>query len=251
MTQPRRTFLRLAPLALAPAAQAAPLPSTFPSQPPELAREMVGVSHGNVVRVRELLKLHPTLAKAAWDWGFGDWETALGAASHTGNREIAQILLDHGAHPTIFSAAMLGQLDVVKAHIAAHPGIQGFAGPHSISLLAHAAAGKEKAKPVYEYLVSLSNADQPGEHPLTAAELETITGAYAFGPNPADRFEINTNNSRKQLRFIYNGSSGHRLIHKGNLVFHPAGAPAVRVVFEGGKRVTVHDPEPILVANRL
>jgi hypothetical protein len=28
------------------------------------------------------------LARAAWDWGFGDWETALGAASHMGSRPI-------------------------------------------------------------------------------------------------------------------------------------------------------------------
>jgi len=66
-----------APAAAAPeAAPAIPVPDTFPSQAPELAREMVGVSHGNVARVKELLKLHPTLANATWDWGFGDWENA-------------------------------------------------------------------------------------------------------------------------------------------------------------------------------
>jgi hypothetical protein len=44
--------------------------------------------------------------RAAWDWGFGDWEDALGACSHTGNREIAGYLIER-ARPTIFSAAML------------------------------------------------------------------------------------------------------------------------------------------------
>ena len=84
------------------------VPDAFPSHPPDLVREMVGVSHGKVARVRELLGQHPSLAKAGWDWGFGDWETALGAASHVGNREIAELLLAHGARPDLFTAAMLG-----------------------------------------------------------------------------------------------------------------------------------------------
>src|SRR5262245_50125407 len=65
------------------------LPDTFPMQPPDMVRETVIVSHGNAKRVRELVDAHPALARAAVDWGFGDWEDALGAASHTGNREIA------------------------------------------------------------------------------------------------------------------------------------------------------------------
>ena len=91
-----------------------PVDEFFPSQTPALVKEMVGVSHGNVARVRELLQQHPELAKAAWDWGFGDWETALGAASHVGSRAIAELLLERGAPPTHFSAAMLGQLEVLK-----------------------------------------------------------------------------------------------------------------------------------------
>ena len=43
---------------------------------------------------------------------------------------------------------MLGQLDVVKAFIDASPGVQRIHGPHGITLLAHARAGGEKAKPV-------------------------------------------------------------------------------------------------------
>ena len=102
---------------------------------------MVAVSHGNVARVRELLSNRPAMANATWDWGYGDWETSLGAASHVGNREIAALLLAAGARPTIFSAAMLGQLDVVKAFITAAPGVERTRGPHGITLLAHAKAG--------------------------------------------------------------------------------------------------------------
>ena len=102
---------------------------------------MVGVSHGNVARVRELLTGRPALANASWDWGYGDWESALGAASHVGNQEIAKLLLAAGARPSIFSAAMLGQLDTVKAFILASPGVQKTRGPHGLTLLSHARAG--------------------------------------------------------------------------------------------------------------
>src|ERR1700682_1613097 len=107
-----------------PANVPAPIADSFPTQPAELVREMVTVAHFDLKRVQELVDARPSLARAAWDWGFGDWETALGAASHTGNREIALYLIEQGAPPTLFSAAMLGHLDVVKAQIAAQPGVQ-------------------------------------------------------------------------------------------------------------------------------
>ena len=103
---------------------------SFPRQDPSIAREIVGASHNNLGRVKELVSARPALARASWDWGYGDWETALGAASHVGNKEIAAVLLAAGAHPTIFSGAMLGQLEAVKAFVTASPGIQRTRGPH-------------------------------------------------------------------------------------------------------------------------
>jgi len=131
----------------------------YPSHDPDLVRSMVGASHGRTERVRELLSRHPALAKAAWDWGFGDWETALGAASHTGQREIAELLIKHGARPNIFTFTMMGQIDVVRAIIHANPGIQRLHGPHGITLLSHAKAGGEQAATVAEYLMELGDAD--------------------------------------------------------------------------------------------
>src|SRR5262249_3053675 len=89
----RRRLMMTAPLALPlSSAAAAPAPApepsaleVFPAQPAALAGETVTVSHTNFKRVKELVEAHPALAKASWDWGFGDWETALGAASHTGH----------------------------------------------------------------------------------------------------------------------------------------------------------------------
>jgi len=63
-----------------------PIAATFPTQDPDVVREVVTVAHFNIKRLRELVDRRPTLARAAWDWGFGDWETALGAASHMGKR---------------------------------------------------------------------------------------------------------------------------------------------------------------------
>jgi len=75
----------------------------------------VGNAHGDLEAVRAALVAEPRLANAAWDWGGGDWETALGAAAHMGRRDIAELLLEHGARLDIFAAAMLGDVDVVRA----------------------------------------------------------------------------------------------------------------------------------------
>ena len=224
------------------------LPPTFPSQPPELVHEMVTVAHFSIQRVRELVEARPTLARAAWDWGFGDWESALGAASHVGNREIAEYLIAHGARPSLFSATMLGQLDVVRAFISAQPGAQRIPGPHSIPLLAHARAGGAVADPVLRYLESLGDAGAPPLAPLTDAEMTSLTGAYTFGPGPNDRVEVTI--ERRQLQFTRAGTTPRGLFHLGDHVFHPAGASAVRIRF-AGDRLTVHDPDLVLTARRI
>ena len=205
---------------------------SFPAHNPALARDMVGASHGNVARVRELLTAHPTLALATWDWGYGDWETALGAASHVGNREIAELLLANGAAPTLFSAAMLGQLEVVQALVKASPGVQRTRGPHGITLLAHARAGGQAAAPVLTYLESLGDADLRYQtQPITEADQKAVAGRYTFGSTPADAFTVAVGSRGLGLR-RENGSP-RDLFHLGAREFHPAGAPAVRVRFTG------------------
>ena len=72
-----------------------------------------------------------------------------------GNREIAEFLIGQGARLDIFVAAMLGRLDIVRALLAAWPGLIDSKGPHGIPLLRHARAGGETAKPVEEYLLSM------------------------------------------------------------------------------------------------
>ena len=230
----------------------ATIPATFPTQPPELAHEMVGASHANLARVKELVTARPSLAKAAWDWGFGDWETALGAASHVGNREIAELLLANGAQPTIFSAAMLGQLEVVKAFVTAQPGVQRTTGPHSISLLAHARAGKAQAEPVLRYLETLGDAGSAAPSPFSEADAKDLVGTYVFGAGATERIDVMAKGA--QLTFKRLGGDARNLIHLGEKAFYPSGASAVRIRFgtdEKGMVLTVHDPNPVLSAVRI
>ena len=253
MSISRRSFLAAGSVALVPAAAGADIIHTgYPTQQPELIQEMVIVSHGNVARVKELVGRQPALAKAAWDWGFGDWEDALGAASHVGNREIAELLLTNGARPTIFSAAMLGQLDVVKAFIAAAPGIQRTKGPHSITLLRHAMAGGPPAQTVVDYLQMIGGADEkPAAQPLSPSDVAKITGAYTFGLGPGDRFEITA--TKDQLNIGRPGKFSRGLFHLGSFEFSPVGAERVRIrIAESPSAMvlTIHDPDVVLTARK-
>ncbi|MEW6086022.1 MAG: ankyrin repeat domain-containing protein [Chloroflexota bacterium] len=123
-----------------------------PTLEAKLVQEFVGVAHGDLNRVKELLAQEPALVNATWDWGGGDFETALGAAAHMGAKGVANFLLENGARLDIFAAAMLGNLDVVKAALAAYPESINIAGPHGIPLIAHAKAGGDDAKAVLEFL---------------------------------------------------------------------------------------------------
>lgn len=126
-----------------------------PALEAKLVQEFVGNAHGDLNRVKELLAQEPALINATWDWGGGDFETALGAASHMGRSDIANFLLERGTRLDIFAAAMLGKLEIVKAALTAYPEALKIPGPHGIPLIAHAQAGGENAKAVLEYLQSL------------------------------------------------------------------------------------------------
>ncbi|HEX5758091.1 MAG TPA: ankyrin repeat domain-containing protein [Thermoanaerobaculia bacterium] len=121
------------------------MPDRGPALDKELVREFVVAAHANLARTKEMLAAQPALVNATWDWGGGDWETGLGGASHMGSREIAEHLLASGARMDVFCAAMLGRIEIVKAFLAADPGVVHLRGPHGIPLVRHAAAGKQQA----------------------------------------------------------------------------------------------------------
>ena len=226
----------------------------FPRQDPALAAEVVGSSHRDLVRVRALVERQPNLAKAAIDWGYGDWESALGAASHTGRREIAEFLIAHGAQPTLFSAAMLGKLAVVRAWVESSPGIQKTPGPHAITLLAHARAGGADAAAVVTYLQQVGDADtRPATVALAPADRDAVVGRYGFGTGPRDHLTVDVRNDL--LGIERPGASRQLLFHTGGLVFFPSGVPSVRIAFERGSgpatSLTVADPEVLVTARRV
>lgn len=242
-------------------AQPAPINSpisaeeVFPAQDPAAVKEAVTTSHGNLARIRELVERQPALARASMDWGFGDWETCIDAAAHVGNRPIADLLLNHGARPTIFSAAMMGQLDAVKAFVAARPGIQKTLGPHGITLMAHAKAGGPDAAVVVQFLASLGDADVPAAtQSLDAADRNAVVGKYVYGTGPRDYFTIDVQQDRLGIDRP-NGPARRLLMHTGNLVFFPSGVPTAKIAFarENGviTQLTLADPNVMVTAKRV
>src|SRR5262249_23347056 len=132
----------------------------FPEHHPQFDRARVKrfviAGHGNLTAVKAMLTEEPNLINGAIDWGKGDFETALGGASHMGRRDIAEFLLEHNARMDVFAATMLGKLDIVKAAVVAFPDVVHVPGPHGIPLIVHAEKGGPAAKDVLEFLRPLA-----------------------------------------------------------------------------------------------
>ena len=123
-----------------------------PTLQPELVKEFVIAGHGNLEKVKQMLAQQPALLNACWDWGGGDFETAIEGAGHTGSKDCANYLLANGARMNVFCGAMLGKLDFVKALLTAFPNLKESRGPHGLQLIHHAAKGGDNAKDVLVYL---------------------------------------------------------------------------------------------------
>jgi len=126
-----------------------------PRLPDDLVKEFVRVGHGEFEAVKRMLDERPGLLNACYDWGGGDFETALEAAGHVGSRDVAEYLLERGARPNIFVVTMLGHTAVVKAQLAAFPHLLRAKGPHGLTLLHHAKRGGEAAKELLEHFLGL------------------------------------------------------------------------------------------------
>lgn len=122
--------------------------------PAEMVKEFVVAGHSNMVRVKEMLAEHPTLLYATWDWGGGDFETALEGAGHVGNKEIANHLIGQGARTNLFVLTMLGKTSIVKSYLEVFPQYLSARGPHGFTFLHHAQKGGEDAKELLDYFQS-------------------------------------------------------------------------------------------------
>lgn len=107
----------------------------------KIVMEFVRIAHSDLNKVKEMLEEHPLLLNASWDWGGGDFETAIGAAGHMGHREYAEYLIGLGARYDIFVSTMLGHTDFVKSTIEMYPHLINSLGPHGFTLLHHAERG--------------------------------------------------------------------------------------------------------------
>lgn len=137
-----------------------PEPSFKPSwKNPQLNRTMVQdfviYAHSDLDMVKQLLDREPGLINGTMDWGNGDWENALGGASHMGRKDIVRYLLSRGARMDLFCATMMGMLGVVRAMLELEPALIDARGPHGFDLHFHAQVGQEDAKPVLDYLQSI------------------------------------------------------------------------------------------------
>jgi hypothetical protein len=244
---------------------AEPLFYRYPSMNDEMVSGIVGASHGNFDKVKQLVGSRPELAGAAWDWGFGDWETALGAASHVGRRDIAEYLIGHGARPDIFTYTMMGMLKSVQEIIETVPGIQSHTGPHGITLLQHARNRLENkeitpgdaanVRRVISYLESLGNADiRPKNLDVTEEEKKKYLGEYRFGNGEAEIFVVDVHRLGF-LQIARKGSSPRKLNKVDEHIFSPAGAASVRIIFrvknDKAHSLGVHEPEPLITAVRI
>ena len=133
----------------------------------ETIDQFVGNAHGNLAVVRDLLGKYPSMisSRASWD------ETAVQAAAQTGQVEIVNYLIDHGADYDICTAAMLGNLDCMDDFLLEDPNLINARGAHGIPLLyfpiIHARV--EVAEYLYHHGADPNAASPDGITPLHAA----------------------------------------------------------------------------------
>lgn len=240
-------------------------PDHFPNIDPAIISEVVGKSHFDLDGVKKLVDNRSELAKSVWEWRFGDFESAIGAASHVGRRDIALYLMSKGATPTIFTLAMMGAYDSVQAMIKAYPGIEKTTGPHGISLLDHAYAGErmkdkmttteiENLEKTIELLQSLDGAKGPQYLDVTPEEQQNYLGNYIYGDKENEGFTIQLN-MRKLLSLGPIGGFGGAMYKLDENLFTYNGAPSVTIQFDWeGKKVIglrLSDPEIMVEAKKV
>lgn len=156
-------------------------PATQPpmATPPEI----VLASHYNLPRVQEILAEDLSQLNVMYE----PWqETPLGAASHVGNRPIAEYLLEQGAPLTITTAAMLGCVEDVRSFIASNPAQVHATGAHGISLLYHAAmsGSVEIVELLTAHGASLETAGHALHGAIQFGHLEMVRWLLAHGADP-------------------------------------------------------------------
>jgi ankyrin repeat protein len=105
--------------------------------PQETIDQFVGAAHGNFALVKDLLARHPELLNAR----SSDDETAIQAASHTGQKQIVEYLLQEGAPLDVCAAALLGRTEELRRLIAVDKSLVKATGSHNIPLMFYVGCG--------------------------------------------------------------------------------------------------------------
>ncbi|GGI57600.1 hypothetical protein [Winogradskyella haliclonae] len=119
----------------------------------EKTRDFVYYAHSDLALVKKFVNEFPHIVNSTVDWGDGDFESALGAASHVGNIDIANFLIESGARADIFTLAMLGLTDNVITYLKKFPATINSIGPHGFTLLHHSEIGV-KSEGLSNYLIN-------------------------------------------------------------------------------------------------
>jgi hypothetical protein len=138
---------------------------TAPSQ--EIIDQFVGNAHGNLAVVKGVLEQYPSMISANASWT----ETAVQAATQTGQVDIDNYLIDDGAEYDICTAAMLGHQDCMDDFYKEDPNLVNARGAHGIPVLylpvIHAKT--EVAEYLFQHGADPNAASPDGITPLHAA----------------------------------------------------------------------------------
>ncbi len=110
----------------------------------EEIKEFVFAAHKDFDQVKRIVEEKPLILNCTNQRIRGDFETAVGGASHMGLRDIADLLVAKGARLDIFNYAFLGYTDFVIKLVTDYPSLLNSPGPHGFNLLHHAKVGNNQ-----------------------------------------------------------------------------------------------------------
>lgn len=110
----------------------------------DLIQEFVFAAHKSLEETQRILEKYPLLLNCTSQFKKGDFETAVGGASHMGRKDIVDYLVGKGARLDIFNYAFLGYDEFIKKMVTDYPHLLNSYGPHGFTLLHHAEVGERK-----------------------------------------------------------------------------------------------------------
>jgi hypothetical protein len=123
-----------------------------PPIPANIVKDFVAAGHRDLGKVQSMMGDYPNIVHCTYDWGNGDFESAIEGAGHVGQREIAEYLINNGSRVTLYALTMLGKTDLVKPVLEAFPKLIFANGPHGFTLLHHAKLAGKDGEALYNYL---------------------------------------------------------------------------------------------------